>query len=407
MSDVSGRGRSGFGRYWTAAAISSYGTAVTAVAMPVLVVQLLGATPIEVGLVNAAQFIPYAALGLLVGVYVDRWPRRPVLVWASIGRATALGAIPLLWWLGLLTVPILVCLLLAFGVCAVFGFAATQSLLPRLVPRSAIVRANAQLDQAETSAQTVGPAVGGAVIAWLGAPITLVLDALSYLLEAVLVATLRIDEPAPSRERRSLRREMAEGLRWSYGHRVLGPLALSTHVWFVANGAAFTALAIVALRTLDFSALVFGLTLAGAGIAGFVGASLSTHLGARFGAGRVILGARLLYPLAWLLVFAALGSAWSTALVIAGLVLHGLAGGVENANEMGLRQTLTPDGLLGRANGTIRSVNRTMGALGALVGGVLLAWTGDETSLIAVIVLYVLAAALAARTAIRRAVVAD
>src|SRR5580692_1901960 len=85
--------RSSFARYWTAAAISSSGSAVTAVAMPVLVVQLLGATPFEVGAVNAAQFVPYALLGLIAGVYTDRWRRKPVLVWASVGRALCLGAI--------------------------------------------------------------------------------------------------------------------------------------------------------------------------------------------------------------------------------------------------------------------------------------------------------------------------
>jgi MFS family permease len=64
--------RSSFARYWTAAAISSFGSGVTAVAMPVLVVQLLGATPFEVGVVNTAQFVPYALLGLIAGVYTDR-----------------------------------------------------------------------------------------------------------------------------------------------------------------------------------------------------------------------------------------------------------------------------------------------------------------------------------------------
>ena len=100
--------RSSFARYWTAAAISSFGSAVTAVAMPVLVVQLLGATPFEVGVVNAAQFVPYALLGLFAGVYTDRWRRKPVLVWASAGRALSLGAIPILWLTGVLRIWLLV-----------------------------------------------------------------------------------------------------------------------------------------------------------------------------------------------------------------------------------------------------------------------------------------------------------
>lgn len=100
--------RSPFLRYWTAAAISSFGSAVTAVAMPVLVVQLLGATPFEVGVVNAAQFVPYALLGLVAGVYTDRRPRKPILIWASVGRALSLGVVPVLWLAGALQIWMLV-----------------------------------------------------------------------------------------------------------------------------------------------------------------------------------------------------------------------------------------------------------------------------------------------------------
>ncbi|MBU4464755.1 MAG: MFS transporter, partial [Actinobacteria bacterium] len=134
--------RSSFARYWTAATISSFGASATAVAMPVLVVQLLGATPFEVGVVNAAQFVPYALVGLIAGVYTDRWRRKPILVWASVGRALCLGAVPVLWLLGVLNVWMLVVALLLFGAFSVFGFAATQSLLPRLVPRDRLLAAN-------------------------------------------------------------------------------------------------------------------------------------------------------------------------------------------------------------------------------------------------------------------------
>jgi MFS family permease len=115
--------RSSFARYWAAAAVSSLGSAVTAVAMPVLVVQLLGATPFEVGVVNAAQYVPYALLALVAGAYTDRWRRKPVLVWASVGRALSLGAVPVLWLTGVLQIWMLVIALLLFGAFSVFGFA--------------------------------------------------------------------------------------------------------------------------------------------------------------------------------------------------------------------------------------------------------------------------------------------
>ena len=287
------RPRSSFARYWTAAAISSVGSAVTAVAMPVLVVQLLGATPFEVGAVNAAQFVPYALLGLVAGVYTDRWHRKPVLVWASVGRALSLGAIPVLWVADALRIWMLVVVLLLFGAFSVFGFAATQSLLPRLVPRERLVPANARLDQADAAAQTLGPAVGGGLVGLLGAPVAIAVDAVSYLIDAALNASIRVDEPRLGSRARDLRAEVHDGLRWTYRHRTLGPLAVSTHVWFLANGAATTVLSLFALRLLGFTAYTYGLLLAVFGITSLIGASTAPWGGARVGPGRVIILARV------------------------------------------------------------------------------------------------------------------
>src|SRR5215475_5186731 len=217
--------RSSFARYWTGATISSFGSAVTAVAIPVLVVKSLGATPFEVGAVNAAQFVPYALLGLIAGAYTDRWRRKPILVWASVGRAIALGAIPLMWMIGILQIWMLVIALLLFGASSVFGFAATQSLLPRLVPRTRLVSANARLDQSDAAAQTLGPAIGGGLVGLLGAPLAIAADAISYVVDAALTASIRVDEPGPASSIRNLRAEIRDGLRWTYRHRTLSRLA--------------------------------------------------------------------------------------------------------------------------------------------------------------------------------------
>lgn len=336
-----------FGRYWAAAAISAFGTAVTAVALPVLVVQQLGATPLEVGVVSAAQLVPYAAFGLLAGAYVDRWRRKPVLVWASVARGLALGAIPVLWLLGVLQVWALVLALLLFGTASVFGFAATQSLLPRLVPRTGLVTANARLDQTDAAAQTVGPAVGGALVGLLGAPFAIVVDSVSYLVDAALVAGVRVREPRVARRATTLRAEIRDGLRWTYGHPTLAPLALSTHVWFVANGAGMAALSLLALRSMGLSAAVFGLLLGALGIASLVGASIAPALGGRIGPGRVVVLARAAYPVVWALVAVAPASTIGTPLLFLALVLQGLFAGTENANEMALWQALTPTGCSG------------------------------------------------------------
>jgi MFS family permease len=294
-----------FGRYWLAATISSFGTAVTTVALPVLVIQELHASALSVGVVNAAQFVPYAVLGLVAGVYADRWRRQRILVWSSVGRAVTLGALPVLWALDALRVWTLVVLLLAFGAFSVFAFAATQSLLPRLVRRERLVAANARLDQSDAAAQTLGPALGGGLVGLLGAPVAIAVDAVSYLFDAVLNAGLQVDEPPTDVEDRHLGREVREGLSWTYRHPTLAPLAISTHVWFVAHAAGFTALAVVALRVLGVSALVFGLLVAAGGLAGLVGATAAPAVGRRLGTGPTIVATRSVHPLGWLLVAAA------------------------------------------------------------------------------------------------------
>jgi MFS family permease len=371
--------------------------------MPVLVVQLLRATPFEVGVVNAAQFVPYALVGLIAGAYTDRWRRKPVLVWASVGRALSLGAIPILWLAGVLQIWMLVIALLLFGASSVFGFAATQSLLPRLVPRARLVAANARLDQTDAAAQTLGPAIGGGLVGLLGAPGAIVVDSISYLVDAVLNAGIRVDEPTPDSASRNLRAEIRDGLRWTYHHHALGPLAVSTHVWFLANGAAMTVLSLLALRSLGFTAYTFGLLLAVFGFTSLVGASIAPWIGTRGGSGRIIIVARVAYPIAWLPVAVAPPTAAGDAFLFVALSLQGLAAGIENPNEMSYWQALTPDEILGRVNATRRSFNRTMGALGALVAGLVVGPIGDRHTLIGVIIALAAAALIAALSPLREA----
>lgn len=407
-TDAASFGNPAFARYFSAVTIGAFGTALTAVALPVLVIDVLGADPIEVGIVNAAQFIPYALLGLIAGVYVDRWRRQRVLVWASVGRAVSLALIPLLWVAGMLQIWVLVTLLLLFGAFSVFGFAATQSLLPQIVERRALLAANARLDQAEAAAQTAGPALGGALVGILGAPLTLAVDAVTYVVDAVLIAGARITEPVRrASAERSLRREIAEGVRWTYRHRSLAPLAWSTHTWFFANAAGLTVLALLALRTLGISPFTFGMLFAVAGVATLIGATFAPRAGTRFGSGATITAGRAMYPIAWSLVaLAPTGpgtDAVALAMLFAALALHGLAGGLENANEMSFRQAVTPDALLGRTNGTMRAANRTMGALGAIAGGIGATVLGVQPSLVWVVGVFLLAFLVAVCSPLRTA----
>lgn len=362
----------GFGRFWTAATVSGFGTYVTTLAIQVLVVVTLHQGAAGVGLLSAARWLPYLLFGLVIGVLVDRSRRRPLLVATDLIRAGLLLAVPTLALTGHLTIVVLMAFMVVFGSMSLVNDAATQSLLPRLVPAGMLTSANARLDQSDAVAQTSGPALAGGLVSLLTAPWAVLVDAVSYLVSGLLLLRIPVVEP-PSRRvtLRGVRSEAVEGFRWVYRHRTLAPNAIGTHAWFLCFSVVNVIVPPFALRTLDLSAFGFGLALAVGGVGGLMGALAATRLGARFGAGRVVIASFAGTALAVALV--ALSTAhWAGWIVFgAGELVLGLSMGVSNANEMGYWQSVTPDHLQGRSNATRRSINRAMIVVGAPLGGLL------------------------------------
>jgi predicted MFS family arabinose efflux permease len=278
-----------FVRYWTASTTGSFGTAVSTVAVQVLVVQVLVATPAEVGVVNAARVLPYAFLGLFAGVLIDRVRRKPLLVWSNAAQAVALLAIPVLWLADAHSLAAVAAVLFVVGALSVLEIAARQSFLPRLVPKSALLSANARIDQGDTVAMTSGPALGGGMVALIGAPFTVLADVLTCALGAILNARLRVEEP-PLPRRPSTPSQVLEdigvGVRYIYRHRTIAPHAISTHIWFIGNAMALTAFAPFALREMGLGAVTYGVVLAFTGVGGLIGALLAVGAGLRLGGGR-------------------------------------------------------------------------------------------------------------------------
>ncbi|GAA3727899.1 MFS transporter [Leifsonia bigeumensis] len=389
----------GFVRFWTAETVSGFGDYVTVLALQVLVVTTLSGTAVDVGLLGASRWLPYLLFGLVLGVLIDRRRRRPVLIATDLGCAVLLALIPLLWWMGRLSLPVVLAIAFAYGTLTLMNDSASQSYLPRLVPRSALLAANARIDQSAAVAQTTGPIVGGALISALTAPIAILVDVASYLASALTLSRIRVGEPAaaPPAARRSLFAELAEGLRWVYRHRMLAPLAVATHVWFLFNSILGTVFVAFVLINLHLGALHLGITLAAAGLGALLGSLYSTRLGIRWGAGRAAIVANLLMPLGWVVIVLApgvgvavggagvdgragfpggAGADGGAVLMVVGILclgqfVYGTGMGLENANTLGYRQSVTPDALQGRMNTSIRSVNRAMIVIGAPLGGVL------------------------------------
>lgn len=362
----------GFLRFWTATTVSGFGTYVTSVAIQVLVVITLHEGATGVGLVNSARWLPYLLFGLVAGVLVDRSRRLPLLVTTDIGRGLLLVAVPLLALTHQLSLIVLMAFMVVFGLMSLVNDAASQSFVPRLVHGSLLTRANARLDQSDAVAQTSGPALAGGLVSLLTAPWAVLVDAASYLISGLLLLRIPVLEPGSQRvSLRGIRREAVEGLRWVYRHATLLPYALGAHAWFLFFAFVNSVLPPFALRTLDLSAFGYGVALAVGGVGGLLGALAATRLGVRFGAGRVAIVCMIGNGLA-VAVLALSSSHWlGWVLFGAGEVLLGLSMGASNANEMGYRQSVTPDHLQARMNTTVRSVNRAMIVIGAPVGGIL------------------------------------
>ncbi|MBX9243294.1 MFS transporter [Actinotalea ferrariae] len=366
-----------FVRVWVADTVRWFGTFTSNLALQLLLIETLGADQGAIGVVRAAQWLPSLLFGMVAGVLVDRVRRRPVLVAADTLSAVVLGLIVALAMTGSLTVPVLAVLVFGVGTASVAFMAAHQSFVPRLVPVAALPVANARLDQSMTAAESVGPLLAGALVRFFSAPVALAVNAVSHVVSAVVLLTVKVDEPPPSpRADRHLGRELREGARWVYRHRTLAPYALALHLWFLGVSSVMTVYVIHAVNGLRLDALAVGAALACAGISGLLGAGLAPRAGERWGVGRVCAAGDWLTALGFGAVLLARpdGPAPLVWLVV-GQLVYGLGGGLKGPLELSYRNAVTPDRLRARMNATIRSFNWGSIAVSApLAGWAALEW---------------------------------
>ena len=170
-----------FRRFWWGETVSSFGTNVTLLALQTVVVLTLDGTAQDVGWLSSARWLPYLVLGLVVGALVDRTRRRPVMVTTDLVRALLLVTIPVAWATDVLSMPLLLVVVTGYGAASLVNDAASQSFVPRLVPRTHLQRAHARIDGADAVAQTAGPALAGLLVKLVGAPLAVLVDAATYL----------------------------------------------------------------------------------------------------------------------------------------------------------------------------------------------------------------------------------
>jgi predicted MFS family arabinose efflux permease len=308
----------------------------------------------------------------------------------------------------MLTLPVLVVVVVAFGALSLVYDAAHQSFPPVLVPGPRLTPAYARLEQTSAVAQTGGPVLAGALVKVIGAPLAILTDAASYLISGILLASLRAPEPAPDRSKpHNLRAEVREGLSWVYRNSTLGPLAITSHAWFLFQGMITTIYVLYVLQALAMNAFLLGVTYALSGVGSVLGATSSGWVGRRFGVGPAIIGCRWMSPVAYLLIPLAGSDTSGLVMLCVAQFLFGLSIGIDSPIELGYRQSITPNGLLGRMNATMRSVNRGAIVIGAPLGGLLVDHLGHRPALWIAVGGMVLQAAVLNRSRFRHARLAD
>lgn len=362
-----------FAYLWAAQSVSQIGTQFSVVVLPLLAALTLDASPMAVGLLAAAGGLPHLLFGLVAGAWVDRLPRRAVMIAADLGRFALLAAISLSAWQGALRIELLIAIAFLAETLTVFFDIAYLAFVPAVVGREALVAANSRLEASASAAQVIGPAFGGTLMRLLGGPNAMSVDALSYLASAALL--LRIshrERPAEPQARPGIGSEIVEGLSALWRDAVLRALALASGLVSL-GGFIFLAVYVLYLtRDLGLDAGAVGLIFAGGGVGALIGSLAATPARNRWGVGRTMVGALLLFGIFGLTVpLAILFPRYALPLILASELLQWFTLVIYNINAVSLRQALTPDHLLGRVNGSIRFISAGMRPIGSLLGGFL------------------------------------
>lgn len=361
---------------WAGQAVSSFGTQITYLTFPLLVLALTG-SPAQAGIVGALRALPYAVLSLPAGALVDRWDRKRLMIAADIGRALALATIPIALAFGWLTVIQLALVSLIEGTLYLLFSLAEASCLPQVVDKEQLPEALAQNQVTESTAQLLGPSLGGALYG-LGAAVPFLADAVSYCGSVLSLLLIR----RPFQEERAaepgrLRAEIVEGVRWLWRHELLRLVALLTGGLMVCS-VGYPLIMIVLGERVRASPFAIGLIFAGGGAGSIIGGLISPFLQRRFAFGPLLIWSAWIWALTWLFFLFApnaltLGIANAAAFVIVPIYM---------VTIYRYRLAVAPDRLQGRVNAAFRLIVWGSQPLGVALAGVLLERIGANATII-------------------------
>jgi MFS family permease len=373
-----------FSHLWAASAISQVGSQFTLLVFPLLAATTLDASPFAVGALGAVAALPHLLFGFVAGAWVDRLRRRPILIAADILRFLLLLSVAVVTFSGSLSVMFLVGVAFLIESCTVCFDLAYVAYVPTLLPKDRLVGANSRLESSASASQIVGPALGGAAIRLLGAPIALLFDAISYLASALLLTRIRASEVVPARVQDShIVTEIREGLDVLWSSRVLRGLALANGMVSL-GGYVFLAVYILYLvRELHLDPGAIGLVLSTGGAGALAGAIAAAPAQRRWGSAPVLIGSLVMFGVSGLTVpLAVLFPTVALPMIVASEVLQWFAIVVFSVNAVTVRQAISPPQMLGRINGSMRVLTFGLRAAASLLGGLLGSTIGLPATLV-------------------------
>jgi MFS family permease len=359
-----------FRRFFAAQAISLFGDQVTLIALPLVGVLVLDASPVQMGYLFAAELAPNLLFPLAAGAWVDRrGRRRQTMIAADLGRAALLATIPLAAAFDALTLEQLYVAGFLVGTLSIFFSVSYSTLFASLVGRERYVEAGSLLHGTRAFSYVAGPSVGGLLVQFLTAPLALVADAVSYVVSALFLR--RISAPEPPTESAE-RGHFVAGARFILATPILRTSLLATATLNFFNFVFFALFILYATRALDVEPATLGLILGAGAVGGVIGSVVTGAIGRRIGIGPALVLGTALFPAPLLLVPLAGGP---KPLVLALLFLaefgSGLGVMILDISAGAIFAALIPDRLRARVSGAYMLVNYGVRPIGALVGGTL------------------------------------
>ncbi|WP_395703406.1 MFS transporter [Aquabacterium sp.] len=368
-------------RLFSSILISSLGGQVTMLALPLTAALLLKATPTQMGWLTALEILPFVLFSLPAGVWLDRVKKLPVYIAGELTIGVAVASVPLVWWLGGLSMGWLYAVGFMIGSVNTTAGSAAQIVLTQVVPRARLVEAHAKNALANSGAEVAGPGLAGALIKLVGPPLALLVDAVMLLSSALILRGIRVNEVREPHPEPNFWRDLKEGVGFVRTHRLLVALATAVGCWQMCHNAALVVQILYATRELGLSENAIGLSYVGLGLGTITASFFGHRISQRLGSGPTLVLGFAVCAAGWLLpvVVPLLTAqrAWQVAGFALMLMLFGVGAVLVFINFLSLRQAVTPEPLLGRMTSTMRWLILIPAGPGALIGG----WLGEHFGL--------------------------